>query len=83
MTRENWTSKKMDYMERMYGQHIAEFEGFDDDRRVYIKTYNQIMKALKSLPNDVDSYVAVAMNMLIKTDRDAMDKIIAKFCLDD
>ena len=67
-------------MKRVYSNHIDEFKGYDDDRHVYVKTYEQIMEALECLPEDPPSYIKVAMFHQLCKDEKVLYSIIDRFC---
>lgn len=78
-----WRRKMIVYMEHVYGCHVSEFEGYDDDRMVYINTYNMIMNALDSIPDEVNLYVRTALRKAIHEDLEMLNRIIARFCDDE
>ena len=74
-----WKQKKIHNFENQFGGRIEEFEGFDDDRRVYINIYNQIIDALESLPDEPHSYIRSAVTRQINSDKDILNSICEKF----
>ena len=73
-----WRERKIEYIVNLYGRWYDRYKGERDDRMVYCNTYNQIIKALKSLPEEPDNYVCVAMNRLISQDVALMERIVAR-----
>lgn len=69
------------YMEHFYKSACLDFLACDahDDRRVYINIYNQIIKALNSLPKKVNNYVACAMIEAMKRDEAVLVDIGRRF----
>lgn len=78
--KKTWKQMKIEFMQRNYGHHIEEFEGHKDDRLVYINTYNSIMEALESLPEEPHSYIKVAMFRQLNRDKEQLNSIINRFC---
>lgn len=54
--------------------------GCDDDRRVFVRIFNEIVKAVSSLPDEPDSYIRVAMWRQMKHDKETLNNIMANFC---
>ena len=79
MKNNSWKESKKHTMETFYGKYLKEFEGYSDDRKIYCNTYEMIMKALESLPDDPQCYVRCAMNQTINNDMGMMDRIILRF----
>ena len=75
---EMWRERKIKYIEKLYGRWYEQDKDERDDRRVYCNTYNQIIRALKTLPEQPDTYVCVAMNRLISEDIALMERIVSR-----
>lgn len=74
-----WKEHKLNYMQFMYGDKIAEYEHCKDDRRVYFNIYNMIIEALNDLPDEPNNYICVAMNHNIDEDLKTLDRIRLHF----
>lgn len=79
MERITWKQGKLSYMKLLYGGLIGEFSQHDDDRRLYVNTYNQIIEAVESMPDTPNNYVAVALNAKIRRDLEMLDRIQDRF----
>ena len=79
MSNISWKETEKKTMEAFYGKYLKEFEGYSDDRKIYCNTYEEIMKALESLPDDPECYVRCAMRAKMNVDMIMMDEIIRRF----
>lgn len=50
-----------------------------DDRRLFINTYMQVYEAIDSLPDNPPAWVCVAIGHELSSEREMMDRIIARF----
>lgn len=77
----SWKESKLDYIESFYGDAYKQFKADDahDDRRVYINTYEMIVKAIGSLRKEPDLYVKVAIDEAIRKDFEMMRDIGQRF----
>lgn len=75
MKAKTWKEAKIHDVKVRFGECIDEFRGFDDDRRIYINTYEQIMEALEQLPDNPVGYLRVAMWRQIKRDIPLLEDI--------
>lgn len=65
----------------LYAEYKKAVEnGCDDDRRVFVRLFDQIINAVASLPDEPDSYIKVAVWRQINHDQDTLDRIAANFC---
>lgn len=65
----------------LYSEYKKAVEnGCDDDRRVFVNTFDMIVKAIASLPDEPVAYIRVAMWRQINRDQDTMDNIASNFC---
>ncbi len=80
MKKMTWKQAKIHDFDIRFGGCVEEFKGFDDDRKVYVNTYNQIIEALNELPEEPVSYIKVAMWRQINRDIEMLDRIQARFC---
>lgn len=66
----SWKATKLAILEKEYGKEAAEWDkiepAVEDDRRVYINMYNQLVEAVKSLEDEPHAVVRVAMNHYIE-----------------
>lgn len=74
-----WKQAKIANFRKQFGGRIEEFEGFDDDRRVYINIYNLIIDALGHLPDDPHGYIKSAVTRQINADKEILNRICEKF----
>lgn len=76
-----WKEQKFDYMEWFFKEDYEKWSKMDvnDDRRVYINTYDQIQNAVNQLPDEPDVYIKAAMNNLMREDFDMMKRIQTHF----
>lgn len=75
-----WKNQKLDYMRCLFGAKAEEWgDKYHDDRRVYVNTYNMIIKAIESLDDEPNIYVCVAVNHHINEDTERMKRILKKF----
>lgn len=75
-----WKDIKLSFLKGKYQKHADKWQNIkSDDRGVFCNIYNMIIKAIESLPDEPDNYVAVAMNHEINHDRETMDEILAYF----
>lgn len=81
MKERTWKERRIENLEYFYGKAYEQFKSEDphDDRRVYINTYEMIMEAVKSLKNEPNNYVAVAMNKAIAKDLTMLEDIGKRF----
>lgn len=84
MFRNDWKSLKLGVLEIQYGKLAKEwnnvFPPVSDDRRVYINIYNQLIEAVKSLSDNPNNVVCVAMNRYIAEEKKTLDEIKTIFC---
>lgn len=74
-----WKQAKIANFRKQFGGRIEEFEGFDDDRRVYISIYNQIIEALEYLSDEPRGYIKCAVTRQINADKEILNRICEKF----
>ena len=77
----DWKSRKLAVLELDYGEKATAWAGepIEDDRRVFVNTYYQIIEAVQSLPDNPHTIVCVAMNRYIDSMKKVMDDILARF----
>ncbi|MBO7669700.1 MAG: hypothetical protein J6S60_03835 [Oscillospiraceae bacterium] len=81
MTTKDWKKAKRNTIVKYYGDHIDEFMGYDDDREVYVNTYNLLLNVCDSIPDDLpNGYVRAAIVEKMRKDMKMMDEIKARFC---
>lgn len=78
--KKTWKQAKLHDIEVRYGGIIEEFKNYNDDRMVYVNTYNQIIEAIKSLPEEPLSYIKMAMFHQINMDKEILNRIYNLFC---
>ena len=74
-----WRDRKIDAIKVLYGEWYEKYKGEKDDRGLYCNTYQMILEALASLPEEPDNYVCVAMNNEINKDLATMQRIVVYF----
>lgn len=74
-----WRDRKIDAIETLYGTWYDKYIGEEDDRGLYCNIYKNIIHALKTLPEEPDNYVCVAMNKAINEDLATMQRIVIYF----
>lgn len=67
-------------IEALYGGIKKDFEGYKDDRLVFVNTYNKILEAIESLPEEPLPYIKVAMWRQINIDKETLNEIYNRFC---
>lgn len=82
--RDDWKSLKIAVLEMEYGKKADEWNNLyspvSDDRRVYINIYHQLIDAVKSLTDNPNTIVCVAMNRYINEEKKTLDEIKEVFC---
>ena len=82
-TRGDWKSLKLAVLEMEYGKQAEAWNNLyspvSDDRRVYITIYHQLIYAVKSLTDNPNSIVCVAMNRYITGEKKVLDEIKHRF----
>lgn len=83
--KKTWKEAKLISFTNRNSGCYAEFKkavenGCNDDREVFVKLYEQIVRAVASLPDEPGSYIRVAMWRQINRDQDTLDNIMANFC---
>nr|DAK63813.1 MAG TPA: hypothetical protein [Bacteriophage sp.] len=82
--RDDWKSLKIAVLEMEYGKKADEWNNLyppvSDDRRVYINIYHQLCDAVKSLTDNPNTIVRVAMNRYIAEEKKTLDEIKKVFC---
>lgn len=82
----NWKTEKLACLEKLYGERASEWSNIyppvDDDRRVYINTYNAIVEGIKSLPDEPNTFVRCAVNKYLVGERKLLERIAKRFAKD-
>lgn len=83
LTRDDWKSLKLAVLEIEYGKQAKVWNDLyppvSDDRRVYISIYNQLIEAVRSLTDNPNNIVCVAMNRYITEEKKVLDEIKHRF----
>lgn len=81
MFNQDWKSRKLAVLALDYEEKATAWAGepIEDDRRVFVNTYCQIIEAVQSLPDNPHTIVCVAMNRYIDSLKKVMDDILARF----
>ena len=81
--KDSWKETKLLRWRLDYGEQKeawdAIFPPVADDRRVFINTYNQILEALKSLPEMPHVWIRVAVAEKLNEECELMDSIRSRF----
>lgn len=77
----NWKTAKLKSWKLDYEAQANEWRqlGVTDDRRIFINCFDMVVEALESLPTDPVSYICVAVQQHMQSDRAMMDDIIRRF----
>ena len=75
-----WKQMRMRMVKDFYGKYVPEFEGHEDDRKIFCNTYRMILDALEELPDEPAIFTKCAINNGIGKEMEMMDRIIYKFC---
>lgn len=82
--RNDWKSLKLAVLEMEYGKQAKVWNDLyppvNDDRRVYINIYHQLIEAVQSLTDNPNNIVCVAMNRYITEEKKILDEIKKVFC---
>lgn len=82
-TRDNWKTLKLFTWACNYEAKMIEwnnlFPPVEDDRRVYINTYEQVYKAIDSLPDNPPAWVCMAITHELIAERGLMNSILSRF----
>ena len=78
MENKTWKSEKLDFLKFRYEKKAEEWKERHDDRRLFSNTYYLIITAIETLPEEPNNYVCVAMNAMIKKDREILDSIMKR-----
>ena len=81
MPDKSWKEMKIRYMNRSFKEKADQWKKLDvyDDRAVYVNMFHMIMRALDSLPDEPDVFVAVAVNNHIRENIEIMKQILERF----
>ena len=74
-----WKERQKKTLLEFYAKYVPEFEGHDDDRRIYCNTYKMLTRALEELPEEPESFTKCAMNKAINQELCMLDRIILRF----
>ena len=75
----SWKERKLDYLCFKYEEVAGKWENEHDDRIIVHNMFNMMIRAIKSLPDNPDNLVCVAMNNKISEYMKTMDDIMARF----
>ena len=78
MTITTWRARQLAYLEEMYspGEHMGKLMSHLGTRHVYIQLYNQMRTALCSMPEQPNSYVAMAVYRKLREDMNTLDDML-------
>ena len=63
----------------MYGGYAEKWKNENDDRKVFVSIYRQIIKSLEIAISLNDTYIKVALHHEIQKDEDRLNEIINEF----
>jgi hypothetical protein len=78
MTITTWRARQLAYLEEMYAprEHMGKLMSHLGARHVYIQLYNQMRAALCSMPEQPNSYVAMAVYRKLREDMSTLDDML-------
>ena len=78
MTITTWRARQLAYLEEMYAprEHMGKLMSHLGARHVYIQLYAQMHAALESLPEQPNSYVAMAVYRKLREDMSTLDDML-------
>ena len=78
MTITTWRARQLAYLEEVYSprEHMGKLMSHLGARQVYIQMYNTMRTALKSLPEQPNTYVAMAVYRKLREDMGTLDDIL-------
>lgn len=78
MTIATWKQRQLAYLEEMYAprEHMGKLMSHLGTRHVYIQLYNQMRAALCSMPEQPNSYVAMAVYRKLREDMSTLDDML-------
>lgn len=78
MTITTWKQRQLAYLEEVYSphEHMGKLLSYPGARRIYIQLYNQMRNALCSLPEQPNSYVAMAVYRKLHEDMGTLDDLL-------
>lgn len=81
--RDDWKTLKLWSWAHDYEAKATEWNNImppvTDDRRLFINTYNQVYKAIDSLPDNPNSWICCAVQHELYNERGIMNGIISRF----
>lgn len=77
--KESWKTLRTKNLKLRYGKRYDEWKHYSDDRKVFANTYEMLMEAIESLPDEPKPFVCVAMNEAINKECRMLDEIIDEF----
>lgn len=78
MTITTWKQRQLAYLEEMYAprEHMGKLMSHLGAQHVYIQLYNQMRSALNSLPEQPNSYIAMAVYRKLREDMGTLDDML-------
>lgn len=73
-----WKQMKLYFLEA-YKEDAERWQNESDDRKLFSITYEKLVEAINSLPDEPHLTVCVAMNQYIRAEKDMMDSIREHF----
>lgn len=67
------------YFKLMYGGYAEKWKNENDDRKLFVAIYHQIIKSLEIAISLNDTYIKVALHREIEKDEDRLNEIINEF----
>ena len=78
MTIATWKQRQLAYLEEMYSprEHMGKLMSHLGARHVYIQLYNLMHTALESMPEQPNTYVAMAVYRKLREDMGTLDDML-------
>ena len=76
---QTWKEWNLYYFKKRFGDKVAEYMNYHDDRRLYANVYNIVMEAINSLPDEPLVFIKVAMDRRITEEAETLKEIRERF----
>ena len=70
-----WKELHLEFLKLFYEENAEKWRDQHDDRRVYSNTYYMLVEAIKSLDDEPNNFVKVAMNHHMNDELAMIDRI--------
>lgn len=80
---ESWKQIELTSIKALYGEWYTKYseaaKKVYDDRTVYCNLYKMMVRAVESMPEEPDNYVAIAVGNKLDEDRKTLQEIVEVF----